>query len=400
MSTNVPKARLLTLKELIGVDDPNKLGITSKTSYQELEQLSDQTKDKLQIFKKRGILCEAAIGYRCPGDYEKVYTKNGYKMESPSGYLIETQCKDERNMPLMPSAFGYFHYGYGPHQFKKLRVAFNWSEIKGFCQNITRAEDGVLEADYGLWMINDPEHYWIEDELLEALYQHWGKLNLLSKTPLSYTIMSTNSLHTTSSIQVNTTNYPVYEFQGEKYAKRLYDEYGYIHKWTTLRPIHLWIDEETDTAVSQNTILKYLSHTFIDEYLANYFSKDIFESAIYLQKEQKTTSGMKNSDDEKPMFPGIEIEEPPKVDETQRTLLPKLEQKEEEKPMFPGIEIEESPKVDETQRTSLPKPEQEEKPLFPGIEISSIKKIEEVPKKSTAKQIVKVRLRPKQDIKR
>ena len=168
---------------------------------------------------------------------------------------------------------------------------------------------------------------------------------------------------------------------------------GGSYKWTPLQPLKLWIDEEQDVAVTECVICRVPNYEDAEAYLENFFSQEVFSgfmlfkqkenSKQVLQEEERIIyPGLKEYDpveEEKPMFPGIEITAPPRV-EDERTYL-NSSASQEEKIMYPGLK---------DVATSV-----KEKPMFPGIPIKETDKtsVEEILQMGLAKDDEKRRVK-------
>lgn len=304
----VPKARLLTIEEVIGASSPEEFGFGPITSAIEsiiLEKLGDKKEDKLNIFKKRGITCSTVMApsYR---HYQPTSRKDGDIIVYPSSYRVKNDyqdCDEIRHLSIGEQ--GNIEFDSDAYA-GKVRVAFKWSEIKDYCQYITTADDGIIEAEYGLWPIDDQNYGWLTKELLELLYINQLRLHTLKQLPLGY---STNhEKYAKNSPRIIS---PVFEFDGTKFAriKENINGIGGSYDWVSLKPIKLWVDEEKDVAVSAYTVCRVPKYEDTESYLENFFSEEVFKGAILLQEKHKNSS---NDTEEKPMFPGIEITEPSK----------------------------------------------------------------------------------------
>lgn len=373
LDSKIPKARLLTIREVIGVDSPEEFGfgpITTVDDTKYLEQLSDEQEDKLSVFKKRGILCETTLS-PCYRNQDFIKTKKQKLIIYPSGYRMKNDYQDlDTVCHLYLGAKGNLTFDTGIHT-SNIRVVFTWSEISKYCSNCHIAEDGVLEAEYGLWPIVG-KYPWLIGEVLEHLYNYQLKmqsaassfskdsfekrLQLLNVTSLKYT-----TEHKSYEEGAECTINPVYELNG-MYFVRIEDDtngIGGSYKWVPLQPLKLWVDEEKDVAVTAYTVYRVPNYDDTEAYLENFFSKEVFEGMMLLKQKEKIESVTQQ--EEKPMFPGIEIVTQPKAE------LPRTYQnssasqyiQQEEKLRYPGLK--EDARV-------------EEKPMFPGIPLQNTDK--------------------------
>lgn len=390
LDKKIPKARLLTMREVLGIDSPEELVYIMPSAVEDelkcLEALSDETADKLSIFKKRGILCESGLapGYK---ERKNVFTKAGNLISYPSGYRIKNDYQDLNTIRhLYLDSNGNFTLDDGVFT-SNIRVAFKWSEISEYCSNYHIAEDGVLEAEYGLWPCAN-KYPWLTAPILEEIYNYQRKiapynaiekgsveerLQLLNLTSLQYTT-DHKSYEEGAECTVN----PVYELDGMYFA-RIDDNINGIsgnYKWTPLQPLKLWIDEEQDVAVTACVICRVPNYEDTEAYLENFFSQEVFAGFMLTKQKEKCTEF-----EEKPMFPGIEITAPPKVGIQGTYLNLNSSSLQEEKITYPGLK-EDSQSEDE-------------KPMFPGILIKEIDKTspEEILQMGLAKDEEKRRLK-------
>lgn len=403
----IPKARLLTMREVLGVDSPEELGLGPITRVDEieyLEKLSDEQEDKLSVFKKRGILCTTVLSpsYR---HQAPIKNKNKKLIIYPSGYRMKNDYQDlDTVCHLYLGAKGDLTWDFDIYT-SNIRVAFTWSEICKYCSNRHIAEDGVLEAEYGLWPIVN-KWPWLTGDVLEHLYNYQlkmqsvassfskdaieQKLQLLNLTSLQYT-----TEHKSYEEGAECTRNPVYELDG-MYFVRIEDDtngIGGSYKWVPLQPLKLWVDEEKDVAVTAYTVYRVPNYEDTEAYLENFFSKEVFEGMMLLKQKENSKQvlqeeeriiypGLKESapvEEEKPMFPGIEITVPPRV-ENERTYL-NSSASQEEKIMYPGLKEDASTDA--------------EKPMFPGIPIKETDKTssEEILQMGLAKDEEKRRIK-------
>lgn len=406
IDNKIPKARLLTMREVLGIDSPEELllgPVTTPDELKYLENTSDKMSCKLSIFKKRGILCESALAPSYRTQYFMV-TKNHNIIKYPAGYRMENDYQDlDEIKHLYLDTKGNLTFDIGVHT-SNLRVAFRWSEIEKYCSNYHLAEDGVLEAEYGLWpQVN--EYPWLTAPILERIYEYQRqlahfdviekesieeRLKLLNPTSLQYT-----TEHKSYEEGAECTINPVYEFNGMYFA-RIDDNINGIggsYKWTPLQPLKLWIDEEQDVAVTECAICRVPNYEDTEAYLENFFSQEVFSgfmlfkqkenSKQVLQEEERIIyPGLKEYDpveEEKPMFPGIEITAPPRVKDERTYLNSSASQ--EEKIMYPGLK---------DVATGV-----KEKPMFPGISIKETDKtsVEEILQMGLAKDDEKRRVK-------
>lgn len=357
LDSKIPKARLLTIREVIGVDSPEEFGfgpITRVDEIEYLEKLSDEQEDKLSVFKKRGILCTTVLSpsYR---HQAPIKNKNKKLIIYPSGYRMKNDYQDlDTVCHLYLGAKGDLTFDLDIYT-SNIRVAFTWSEISKYCSNCHIAEDGVLEAEYGLWPIVN-KYPWLTGDVLEHLYNYQLKmqsiatsspkgsfeerLQLLKPTSLQYT-----TEHKSYEEGAECTRNPVYELDGMYFA-RIEDDVNGIggsYKWVPLQPLKLWVDEEKDVAVTEYTVYRVQNYDDTEAYLENFFSKEVFEGMMLLKQKEK--SKLLTQQEEKTMFSGIEIVAPSKV-EAPRTYTGSRETiKQEEKPMFPGIPLKNTDKT-------------------------------------------------------
>lgn len=300
IDSKIPKARLLTMREVLGVDSPEELlvgPITTEDELKYLEEVSDKMSSKLSVFKKRGILCESALAPSYRQQYIMV-TKNHDVIKYPSGYRIENDYQDlDETRHLYIDDKGNLIFDIGVHT-SNLRVAFKWSEIEKYCSNCHLADDGVLEAEYGLWPQAN-KYPWLTAPILERIYEYQRQiapfdtiekdsieetLKLLKPTCIQYT-----TEHKSYEEGAECTVNPVYEFKG-MYFVRIDDNINGIggsYKWTPLQPLKLWIDEEQDVAVTACAICRVPNYEDTKAYLENFFSQEVFAGFMLLKQKEK-----------------------------------------------------------------------------------------------------------------
>lgn len=186
-----------------------------------------------------------------------------------------------------------------------VRPTLSFSKIKNMCSNIVRADDGVLEADFGLLPAKLHSRQ-LQNKLKKLLYVR--KLTKLSGT---YTTDSRKCEDFYNGFRAKENS--VYEYQGIKYArvkiKPCYHEElvkfnnGEIYKdgdyvWVELQPIRLWIDEETDTAVFEKGVISGLQFNKGRYYDGNFEKTDLgyFLNNIFLKEILQFNTEVKSID--------------------------------------------------------------------------------------------------------
>lgn len=293
--TNIPKATLLTKEQLFG-----KKLITG-----------------LYMFKMRGVTSAitdyaTALGGRyLPWKFNQI-TKENEEYAAGIGKYI-TKNIDTSGTIYGVSLFGSLTNFFCDRSDVGERIVFKWTEIKDYCSNITTAEDGILEAEYGLLPDNAVCQN-LQEELNHAL-----KNNTLEKLPLTYI---TNITETNQKLLKE--QQEVYEYKGEWYArvkvkpqyekdyirlsnKQFYKIGNYV--WIKIKPIKFWVDLIENIAVSEKiviagitpikTSLKSLTldnkknKANITTYLERYFSIDIFKAQYLKEQIEKQNSKRK-----------------------------------------------------------------------------------------------------------
>lgn len=214
-----------------------------------------------------------------------------YKSTIKSGNYWTNRQNIDRNVDCV-ECLGNLRWFYYNRRNVGIRVKFKWSEVKEYCSNIRIADDGVMEAEYGLLPSVAPKK-WIQRELEEKFNS-----NALTTSNLNFT----NDINTFNDYDKSfePISQTVYEYQRKMYVraevkpnydkkyiklsnKEFYKAGNFV--WIELRPIKLLVDELADTAISEKILIAGIPFNSLKKYFDEYFSKEIFANQALKTKE-------------------------------------------------------------------------------------------------------------------
>jgi len=166
-----------------------------------------------------------------------------------------------------------------------IRPVVKWSQIKPYCKNIELNDDGVLEAEYGLF----PNNF-----VTPSLQ---NKLDILFKTNnlmLNSNVYKTGTFNENYQLEENI--YEIYEHNNkkyinieiknnisQKYSNNIQYEKG-AKVWVELKPLKLWIDEKSDIAIHEDIIIGGIKYNTYHLGLTYFEMTDIFHYLQYFFK--------------------------------------------------------------------------------------------------------------------
>lgn len=260
---------------------------------------SEHDLEHSKVFKTRGI--KAMVS-----DYAKATGVSAYEYEKEeyASYFISNirtsrqgQCLVVRNRTVASDLHGARYIG--------VRPKISLSNIQSFCTDIEVANDGVLEANLGLF----PDD--IVDRNMSHILNSSFNSKALKESPIEYTVDQNNKFNMVSPFREAKNQ--VYEYEGNLYVRVRVncssDELisfsnGEKHRggdyiWCNLKPIKILIDDDENVAyfekiiiggipfnVSINNIKNSFKNTILYYYLNNYLKKEIMQT--YRPKEKKT----------------------------------------------------------------------------------------------------------------
>ena len=260
---------------------------------------SEHDLEHSKVFKTRGI--KAMVS-----DYAKATGVSAYEYEKEeyASYFLsdirtsrQSQCLVVRNRTVVSDLHGARYIG--------VRPKISFSNIQNLCTDIKVANDGVLEANLGLF----PDD--IVDRNMSHILNSSFNSKALKESPIEYTVDQINKFNMVSPFR--DTKNQVYEYEGNLYVRVRVncssDELisfsnGEKHRggeyiWCNLKPIKILIDDDENVAyfekiiiggipfnISINNIKNSFKNTILYYYLNNYLIKEIMQT--YRPKEKKT----------------------------------------------------------------------------------------------------------------
>lgn len=260
---------------------------------------SEHDLEHSKVFKTRGI--KAMVS-----DYAKATGVSAYEYEKEeyASYFLsdirtsrQSQCLVVRNRTVVSDLHGARYIG--------VRPKISFTHIQNLCTDIKVANDGVIEANLGLF----PDD--IVDRNMSHILNSSFNSKALKESLIEYTVDQFNRFNMVSPFR--DTKNQVYEYEGNLYVrvrvncssdKLISFSNGEKHRggeyiWCNLKPIKILIDDDENVAyfekiiiggipfnVSINDIKNSFKNTILYNYLNIYLKKEIMQT--YRPKKKKT----------------------------------------------------------------------------------------------------------------
>lgn len=260
---------------------------------------SEHDLEHSKVFKTRGIKAMVSDYAKATGVSTYEYEKEEYASYFLSDIRTsrQSQCLVVRNRTVVSDLHGARYIG--------VRPKISFSNIQNLCTDIKVANDGVIEANLGLF----------PDDIVDRNMSHILNSSFNSKTlkesPIEYTVDQFNRFNMVSPFR--DTKNQVYEYEGNLYVRVRVNcssdalisfSNGEKHRggeyiWCNLKPIKILIDDDENVAyfekiiiggipfnVSINDIKNSFKNTILYYYLNNYLIMEIMQT--YRPKKKKT----------------------------------------------------------------------------------------------------------------
>ena len=274
--------------------------------------------EKLDIFKKRGIKAAITDFSILLGGYVSDYhIDNDNSLEGRTcNYWTKSDLRD--NVVNMVYATGYIVYGNVDRRSIGARPVLPFSSIDSIPtngENVKRAEDGILEVEYGYY----PQKA-VEKDMQERLEMAY-KNKTISRTKNSYTTDSTRYNDYGTSFQPQT--HQEYEYNGKRYVRvksnSYYDGGDFILSngeqyrdgddvWLEVLPVKWLVDEKARMMITEKLIFagvqfnkernyhtRDFDRTDIKIFMDRYLSRDLVQSRGIAEQTRTSSKATKKN---------------------------------------------------------------------------------------------------------
>ena len=252
---------------------------------------------ELEIFKKRGVQAAISDYAICCGGFvsSSCYIGNNQKLENRTGWYW-TKTDDGDNDARVVDFDGNDYNYFVNNRSGVVRPALPFSSISSICSNRVRAQDGILEVEYGEY----PQTA-VSKELQKTLEKLF-KTRRLVKTGKSYTRDSVPYDRYADRFQAE--RQEEYEYNGKKYVRIKVnscfnrskfklsngEEYQYEdYVWIEVKPIKWLVDEERNIAITEKILFAGVQFKNTRDYKGDFENTDLYYYMdTYFSKEMES----------------------------------------------------------------------------------------------------------------